>query len=61
MTQSDMDYIGSTHDKSFEDRYSKLVFENDTGTDQAFKTLVKPRDQYNLRNWHIGEYVVEFR
>jgi hypothetical protein len=61
LTDSQMKYIGSSHDKSLEDRYSKLTYINDTGVDQIFHFLVKPFFKYGHWIHGTGEYIVEFR
>ena len=61
VADSEMNYIGSSRDKSPIDCYSELVYANDTGIAQVFHFCVKPYNQYSLGVDGSGEYIVEFR
>ena len=62
LADSQVNYITSARDKSFEDSYAKMSYRNDTGLDQSFHFLVRADDKTNkFADSKIGEYVVEFR
>ncbi|TFH05991.1 MAG: hypothetical protein E4H09_01080 [Spirochaetales bacterium] len=55
------DYIGSNFDKTTSDKYSRLVYTNESGIDEEHHILAKPYSQFNIGKSDFGEYIVEFR
>ncbi len=60
LNASQMNYIRSNHDKTWETTLSELTYVNDTGVGQVFHIVVNPHDQYRFGVHKIGEYIVEF-